>query len=185
MALYCLSMSLVVQLSQTSASLSVKQFSINMFLKKKSYNGFKCLIWILYRLCQTKININKTLTLMQLFHLLSSSNNILLFHWLGQKNLNRSASDITPFCKAKEDERRQNFARLVMMDSQALLPNPEPVECRICYMDLQPGDGVILRECLHCFCRLEINIIKTKDSKYATGTGIKNVCFLVVFFLVF
>lgn len=66
-----------------------------------------------------------------------------------------SACDITDSCQAKEDERRQNFARLVMMDSQALLPNPEPVECRICYMDLQPGDGVILRECLHCFCRLD------------------------------
>lgn len=39
------------------------------------------------------------------------------------------------------------------MDSQDLLPNPEPVECRICYRELQPGDGVLLRECLHCFCR--------------------------------
>lgn len=50
-------------------------------------------------------------------------------------------------------ERSENFARLVMMDSQDLLPNPEPVECRICYADLQRGDGVLLRECLHCFCK--------------------------------
>lgn len=85
-----------------------------------------------------------------------------------------SASDITRSCQAKEDERRQNFARLVMMDSQALLPNPEPVECRICYMDLLPGDGVILRECLHCFCRLEMNIMKTKDLKW-TGRGFRSV----------
>ncbi|KAM3593735.1 uncharacterized protein V6R79_020437 [Siganus canaliculatus] len=55
--------------------------------------------------------------------------------------------------EAREVERRENFARLVMMDSQDLLPNPEPVDCRICYVDLQPGEGVLLRECLHCFCK--------------------------------
>lgn len=93
-----------------------------------------------------------------------------------------SASDITRSCQAKEEERRRNFARLVMMDSQALLPNPEPVECRICYMDLQPGDGVILRECLHCFCRLEMNIMKTKDfQKCGCGRGWGSVCFLAFF----
>ncbi|KAM3875808.1 ranBP-type and C3HC4-type zinc finger-containing protein 1-like [Diretmus argenteus] len=54
---------------------------------------------------------------------------------------------------AKEEERRENFARLVMMDGQDLVPNPEAVDCRICYLDLQPGEGVLLRECLHCFCR--------------------------------
>ncbi|KAG9347699.1 hypothetical protein JZ751_003712 [Albula glossodonta] len=47
----------------------------------------------------------------------------------------------------------ENFARLVMMDGQDLVPNPESVDCRICYLDLQPGEGVLLRECLHCFCR--------------------------------
>ncbi|XP_061095023.1 ranBP-type and C3HC4-type zinc finger-containing protein 1 [Conger conger] len=55
--------------------------------------------------------------------------------------------------QAREAERRENFARLVMMDGQDLVPNPESVDCRICYLDLQPGDGVLLRECLHCFCR--------------------------------
>ncbi|KAM4606363.1 ranBP-type and C3HC4-type zinc finger-containing protein 1 [Polymixia lowei] len=54
---------------------------------------------------------------------------------------------------AKEEERRENFARLVMLDGQDLVPNPEAVDCRICYLDLQPGEGVLLRECLHCFCR--------------------------------
>lgn len=57
------------------------------------------------------------------------------------------------FFQAREEERRQNFARLVMMDGQDLVPNPESVECRICYAGLQPGDGILLRECLHCFCR--------------------------------
>ncbi|CAB1349797.1 unnamed protein product [Coregonus sp. 'balchen'] len=52
-----------------------------------------------------------------------------------------------------ETERRENFARLVMLDGKDLVPNPDAVECRICYLDLQPGEGVLLRECLHCFCR--------------------------------
>ena len=59
----------------------------------------------------------------------------------------------TTVFQAREEERRENFARLVMMDGQDLLPNPEPVDCRICYVDLQPAEGVLLRECLHCFCR--------------------------------
>lgn len=56
-------------------------------------------------------------------------------------------------CQAREDERSENFARLVMLDREDLLPNPEPVDCRICFVDLQPRDGVLLRECLHCFCK--------------------------------
>ncbi|KAM6900541.1 ranBP-type and C3HC4-type zinc finger-containing protein 1 [Xenentodon cancila] len=55
--------------------------------------------------------------------------------------------------QAREEERRENFARLVMLDGQDLVPNPEPVDCRICYMDLPSGEGVLLRECLHCFCK--------------------------------
>ncbi|XP_034016138.1 ranBP-type and C3HC4-type zinc finger-containing protein 1 isoform X2 [Thalassophryne amazonica] len=57
------------------------------------------------------------------------------------------------FQQAREEERRENYARLVMMDGQDLVPNPETVDCRICYVDLQPGEGVLLRECLHCFCK--------------------------------
>ncbi|GLD55588.1 ranBP-type and C3HC4-type zinc finger-containing protein 1 [Lates japonicus] len=55
--------------------------------------------------------------------------------------------------QAREEERRENYAQLVMTDGHDLVPNPEPVDCRICYVDLQPGEGVLLRECLHCFCR--------------------------------
>lgn len=70
---------------------------------------------------------------------------------------------------AREAERRENFARLVMMDGQDLVPNPEAVDCRICYVDLQPGEGVLLRECLHCFCRdcLRSVILMCEDPEVA------------------
>ncbi|XP_026148075.1 ranBP-type and C3HC4-type zinc finger-containing protein 1 [Mastacembelus armatus] len=69
------------------------------------------------------------------------------------RRIQQEKETIRQYQQAREEERRENFARLVMIDGQDLVPNPEPVDCRICYVDLQPGDGVLLRECLHCFCR--------------------------------
>uniref|UniRef100_A0A3Q0QT78 RanBP-type and C3HC4-type zinc finger-containing protein 1 n=1 Tax=Amphilophus citrinellus TaxID=61819 RepID=A0A3Q0QT78_AMPCI len=69
------------------------------------------------------------------------------------RRIQKEKEAIRQYHQAREEERRQNFARLVMMDGQDLVPNPESVECRICYAGLQPGEGVLLRECLHCFCR--------------------------------
>uniref|UniRef100_A0A8D0A327 RBR-type E3 ubiquitin transferase n=1 Tax=Sander lucioperca TaxID=283035 RepID=A0A8D0A327_SANLU len=56
------------------------------------------------------------------------------------RRIQQEKEAIRQYQQAREEERRENFARLVMMDGQDLLPNPEPVDCRICY-------------CLHCFCR--------------------------------
>ncbi|XP_054479242.1 ranBP-type and C3HC4-type zinc finger-containing protein 1 [Anoplopoma fimbria] len=69
------------------------------------------------------------------------------------RRIQQEKEAIRQYQQAREAERRENFARLVMIDGQDLLPNPEPVDCRICYVDLKPGEGVLLRECLHCFCR--------------------------------
>ncbi|XP_063780814.1 ranBP-type and C3HC4-type zinc finger-containing protein 1-like [Pseudophryne corroboree] len=54
---------------------------------------------------------------------------------------------------ALEEEREQNFLYLLQLDNEVLIPNQEPIECRICYTDVPAGDGVLLRECLHSFCR--------------------------------
>ncbi|KAK7879404.1 hypothetical protein WMY93_030740 [Mugilogobius chulae] len=69
------------------------------------------------------------------------------------RRIQQEKEAIRQYQQAKEEERRENFARLVMLDGQDLVPNPEPVDCRICYSELHPGEGVLLRECLHCFCR--------------------------------
>ncbi|XP_068615178.1 ranBP-type and C3HC4-type zinc finger-containing protein 1-like [Brachionichthys hirsutus] len=69
------------------------------------------------------------------------------------QRIQQEKESIRQYQQAREEERKENFAQLMMIDSQDLLPNPEPVDCRICYVDLKPGEGVLLRECLHCFCR--------------------------------
>ena len=34
-----------------------------------------------------------------------------------------------------------------------LIPNAEDFECPVCFLDYEPGEGVMLHECLHIFCR--------------------------------
>ena len=44
----------------------------------------------------------------------------------------------------------KNYKKLDDLD---IIPNVEPFECIVCYLDIEPGDGVVLRECLHTFCK--------------------------------
>uniref|UniRef100_A0A8C3I191 RanBP-type and C3HC4-type zinc finger-containing protein 1 n=1 Tax=Chrysemys picta bellii TaxID=8478 RepID=A0A8C3I191_CHRPI len=60
---------------------------------------------------------------------------------------------ILQYQQALEDERLQNFQQLLQLEEEALVPSQEAMECRICYLPMAPGDGVLLRECLHNFCR--------------------------------
>ncbi|XP_044309189.1 sharpin, partial [Varanus komodoensis] len=60
---------------------------------------------------------------------------------------------VLQYQKAQEQARLQNFQQLRQLDQEALVPNREDMECRICYLDVEPGKGVLLRECLHSFCR--------------------------------
>ena len=39
------------------------------------------------------------------------------------------------------------------LENMDIIPNAENFECTICYLDVEPGDGVVLRECLHTFCK--------------------------------
>uniref|UniRef100_A0A674I278 RanBP-type and C3HC4-type zinc finger-containing protein 1 n=1 Tax=Terrapene triunguis TaxID=2587831 RepID=A0A674I278_9SAUR len=52
-------------------------------------------------------------------------------------------------------QRLQNFQQLLQLEEEALVPSQEAMECRICYLPMAPGDGVLLRECLHNFCRYD------------------------------
>jgi hypothetical protein len=39
------------------------------------------------------------------------------------------------------------------LENLDVIPNAETFECVVCFLEIEPGDGVVLRECLHTFCR--------------------------------
>ncbi|NWW69567.1 HOIL1 protein, partial [Climacteris rufus] len=55
--------------------------------------------------------------------------------------------------QALEAERQRNFRELLRAEQAELVPNPEPLECGICLQGVPAGRGVLLRDCLHSFCR--------------------------------
>nr|XP_033785850.1 sharpin isoform X2 [Geotrypetes seraphini] len=67
--------------------------------------------------------------------------------------LQQEKDGIQQYQQALEEERAQNFMHLLQLDDEVLVPNQEDIECRICFTEVLPGDGVLLRECLHSFCR--------------------------------
>ncbi|XP_020389397.2 ranBP-type and C3HC4-type zinc finger-containing protein 1-like [Rhincodon typus] len=52
-----------------------------------------------------------------------------------------------------EERRLRNYQSLLKLDGQHLVFNCEPFECRICLSDVKLGEGIVLRDCLHSFCR--------------------------------
>ncbi|XP_042888731.1 uncharacterized protein LOC122264097 isoform X2 [Penaeus japonicus] len=51
------------------------------------------------------------------------------------------------------------------LERQGFVPNREPFECRICFLDFNEGEGAVLRDCLHTFCRECLaNAIKYSDT---------------------
>lgn len=66
-----------------------------------------------------------------------------------------SSSSQAERTRQQEEEmaRERNFTTLLQTAQQSLIPNPEEFDCGICYVPVDPGEGVVLRECLHRFCR--------------------------------
>ncbi|GFO38633.1 ranbp-type and c3hc4-type Zinc finger-containing protein 1 [Plakobranchus ocellatus] len=52
-----------------------------------------------------------------------------------------------------DNTRMENYQHLLAIENLDLVPNPEPFQCAICFDDIAAGDGIVLRECLHQFCR--------------------------------
>ncbi|XP_068693963.1 ranBP-type and C3HC4-type zinc finger-containing protein 1-like [Montipora foliosa] len=50
-------------------------------------------------------------------------------------------------------ERQRNLDTLLQTAQQSIIPNQEEFDCGICFVPVEPGEGVVLRECLHRFCR--------------------------------
>ncbi|XP_054877147.1 ranBP-type and C3HC4-type zinc finger-containing protein 1 [Poeciliopsis prolifica] len=69
--------------------------------------------------------------------------------------------------QAQQLEREQNYLYLLATDDQNLITNTTETDCPICFSTLEPGDGVVLRECLHTFCRecLKGTVINSQDAE--------------------
>ncbi|XP_052816641.1 ranBP-type and C3HC4-type zinc finger-containing protein 1-like isoform X2 [Mya arenaria] len=55
--------------------------------------------------------------------------------------------------EAQMEERNQNFQQLQAADTDNVISNMHEFTCPICFEDIPRGDGVVLRECLHSFCK--------------------------------
>ncbi|XP_066289168.1 ranBP-type and C3HC4-type zinc finger-containing protein 1-like [Branchiostoma lanceolatum] len=62
--------------------------------------------------------------------------------------------------------REANLQELMLAEQQFLVPNTLEFECAICFMDVDPGEGVVLRDCLHSFCRecLRQHIVQCEEA---------------------
>lgn len=58
-----------------------------------------------------------------------------------------------PCAQRKQQQQEGNYLQHVQLDQRSLVLNTEPAECPVCYSALAPGEAVVLRECLHTFCR--------------------------------
>uniref|UniRef100_A0A1A8C135 RanBP-type and C3HC4-type zinc finger-containing protein 1 n=1 Tax=Nothobranchius kadleci TaxID=1051664 RepID=A0A1A8C135_NOTKA len=68
---------------------------------------------------------------------------------------------------AQQEEREQNYLYFLATDDQNLIANTTAADCPVCFTAMAPGDGVVLRECLHTFCRecLKETIVNSQDAE--------------------
>ena len=55
--------------------------------------------------------------------------------------------------EVKQDKPNTGLDMYKQLENLDIIPNAETFECTICYLETEPGDGVVLRECLHTFCK--------------------------------
>ncbi|XP_070758653.1 ranBP-type and C3HC4-type zinc finger-containing protein 1 [Enoplosus armatus] len=69
--------------------------------------------------------------------------------------------------QAQQEERQRNYLNLLATEDQHLIYNTTETECPICFSTLQPKEGIVLRECLHTFCRecLIGTIVNSNDAE--------------------
>lgn len=69
--------------------------------------------------------------------------------------------------QAQQEERERNYLHLLATEDQHLIPNATATDCPICFCPLEPEEGIVLRECLHTFCRdcLKGTIVNSNDAE--------------------
>ncbi|CAK9812804.1 RanBP-type and C3HC4-type zinc finger-containing protein 1 [Anthophora plagiata] len=59
----------------------------------------------------------------------------------------------TEECNTSEEVKMDRYEELISLENCDVIPNSEPIECPVCFVTYGPREGVILRDCLHMFCR--------------------------------
>lgn len=83
------------------------------------------------------------------------------------------------------DKKDQHYLQLINLDNADLVETVEAFECMVCYLEIPPGGGVTLRECLHQFCKqCLINTIEYaedaqvicpyRDDQYSCDTALQD-----------
>ncbi|XP_039971788.1 ranBP-type and C3HC4-type zinc finger-containing protein 1 isoform X2 [Xiphias gladius] len=69
--------------------------------------------------------------------------------------------------QGRQAERERNYWNLLATEDLNLIPNATETDCPICFSNLEPGEGIVLRECLHTFCRecLKGTIVNSQDAE--------------------
>lgn len=81
--------------------------------------------------------------------------------------LQQEEQALLQYQQAQQLEREQNYMYLLATEDQNLIANTTETDCPICFSPLEPGEGVVLRECLHTFCRecLRGTVLNSQDAE--------------------
>ncbi|XP_037911471.1 uncharacterized protein LOC119651784 [Hermetia illucens] len=71
----------------------------------------------------------------------------------GALNKTGRKSTVAPSPPKKAEQNKNHYLELLSLDNADVVPNIEAFECPICFMNFETGQGVILRDCLHTFCK--------------------------------
>ena len=52
----------------------------------------------------------------------------------------------------ERQQAEKNYRDLLNTDSVPVVLNEEKFECPVCFNDIDPGEGIRLRDCLHMVC---------------------------------
>jgi len=55
--------------------------------------------------------------------------------------------------QAAAEEKLKNYQELMVLENADLIPSTEAFECSVCLVACEAQEGVVLRDCLHTFCR--------------------------------
>lgn len=63
-----------------------------------------------------------------------------------------------------EARNSKHYTELLSLDKSSVVANVDAFECPVCFQKVGPGEGIVLRECIHTFCReCVVNTVKYSD----------------------